>query len=527
MTGSGLTRGDETQMRERRSKTHRPLMSTLTLLTHAAGTLPSPRVANVLAEFAHGDAAALRELTAHLRPRQLQGEESLPSTLPFVPAMTEEVTLAGYTPAERRVLLRAALDLTGDASVILDAAAVDAGVLLLGPVQTCLSIENGRTVFQDGRLRSLLVSDATVPERLEAHADLARATRRMGLEAAALLHQQRGGLGEARTVAQGLVRAAGEQLRRGFTENAATLARGAIELTEPTTLASARSILGRAAFWNGALEEAKEHLDPVRDAALHDLIDAIRIGPSEDLPPTRRAQAVTRMLEQVAETDADQRTLALIGRIGDHWHAGEAEDADSLCARLFLSAHAGQDATGWRPGSERLTPLTLAQVRSMEVGLQIHAGDLTGAAHTLAYAIRTCPMEHAAAGVVPRYIALFAAKDIPFETDLSLHYDRLLRQRDSTPYEADGAVTGERSLAAIRTHRTHAPATHIWHTTDFSPRQRDVARLLLQGLTNREIGATLGISERTVEVHLHLVYRKAGVRTRAEYLSQAMRTGPR
>ena len=411
--------------------------------------------------------------------------------------------------------------------MVLDAAAVDAGVLLLGPVQEHLSVENGHTVFRDERLRSLSVREATGAERLAAHADLARATRRAGAEAAALLHQQRGGLGEARTVAQGLVRAAGEQLRRGFAENAVALARGAIELAEPGTLSAARSILGRAAFWNGAFDEAKDHLDPVRDAGLHELIDAIRARPPEGLPPTRRAQAATRMLEGAAEAAADQRALALIGRIGDHWYAGEAEEADSLCARLFLSAHAGHDATGWSPGGERLTPLVLAQVRSMEVGLQIHADDLSGASRTLAAAIRTLPMEYAAAGVVPRFIALFAKRNVLFDNRLAAHYDRLIRQPGSAPYEPEGAVTGERSVAAIRTRRARAAAHRDWPTTDLSPRQHDVARLLLQGLTNREIGESLGISERTVEVHLNLVYRKAGVRTRAEYLSQAVQTGAR
>jgi len=525
MTAPGLARGDEPRTSERRHRTRRPLTSTLSLLGDVSGTLPSPRVASLLAEFAQGGTTALRELAAHLRPRQLRGEESLPTLLPFVPAMADEVTLAGATPAERHVLLRAALDLTGDAAVVLDAAAVDAGVLLLGPLQERLSVENGRMVFLDERLRSLIVSEATAAERLAAHADLARATRRAGAEAAALLHQQRGGLGEARTIAQGLVRAAAKQLRRGFAANAVALARGAIELAEPGTLGAARSILGRAAFWNGAFDEAKEHLDPVRDAGLHERIEAIRARPPEDLPPTRRAQAVTRMLEEVADADADQRALALIGRIGDHWHAGEAEDADSLCARLFLSAHAGHDATGWRPGVERLTPLVLAQVHSMEVGLQIHADDLAGAARALADAIGTLPMEHAAAGVVARFIALFADRNVPFDTGLAGHYDRLIGQPESPPYEPDGAVTGERSLAAIRTRRAYATGTREWPATDFSPRQRDVARLLLQGLTNREIGESLGISERTVEVHLNLIYRKAGVRTRAEYLSRAMRTG--
>lgn len=40
-------------------------------------------------------------------------------------------------------------------------------------------------------------------------------------------------------------------------------------------------------------------------------------------------------------------------------------------------------------------------------------------------------------------------------------------------------------------------------TSSLTPRQQDVARLVGEGLTNRQIGARLGISERTVDQHVH------------------------
>ncbi|MEA2663928.1 MAG: hypothetical protein QOI11_872 [Candidatus Eremiobacteraeota bacterium] len=46
-------------------------------------------------------------------------------------------------------------------------------------------------------------------------------------------------------------------------------------------------------------------------------------------------------------------------------------------------------------------------------------------------------------------------------------------------------------------------------------RERDVAELAAQDLRNHEIAARLGISERTVEVHLSNAFRKLGVRSRA------------
>jgi DNA-binding NarL/FixJ family response regulator len=49
-----------------------------------------------------------------------------------------------------------------------------------------------------------------------------------------------------------------------------------------------------------------------------------------------------------------------------------------------------------------------------------------------------------------------------------------------------------------------------------TPRQREVASLLTRGLSNREIGANLRISERTVERHIHTIMRSLDARSRTE-----------
>lgn len=56
-----------------------------------------------------------------------------------------------------------------------------------------------------------------------------------------------------------------------------------------------------------------------------------------------------------------------------------------------------------------------------------------------------------------------------------------------------------------------------------TPREADVLRLLAQGLTNRQIAASLGISEHTVKFHVSAIYAKLRVSNRAE----AVRTGAR
>jgi DNA-binding NarL/FixJ family response regulator len=49
----------------------------------------------------------------------------------------------------------------------------------------------------------------------------------------------------------------------------------------------------------------------------------------------------------------------------------------------------------------------------------------------------------------------------------------------------------------------------------FTPRQEQILQLLARGFYYKEIGAELGISPFTVRAHLHTVYRKLEVKSRA------------
>jgi DNA-binding NarL/FixJ family response regulator len=76
---------------------------------------------------------------------------------------------------------------------------------------------------------------------------------------------------------------------------------------------------------------------------------------------------------------------------------------------------------------------------------------------------------------------------------------------------------GRAALQLTRNERRLKPALQI------TPRQQEILRLVSAGHTNREIGESLDISVRTVEVHRFNLMRRLDVRNVAQLLRQAMR----
>ena len=117
---------------------------------------------------------------------------------------------------------------------------------------------------------------------------------------------------------------------------------------------------------------------------------------------------------------------------------------------------------------------------------------------------------------------------LPFVAESRAHYARALlargRAEDATRASAQSERAREIARAlGLRTPRSGAEHGPAGDDALLSAREREVARLVADGLSNVEIAARLFISKRTVETHMDNIRHKLGFTTRAAIISWVMR----
>ena len=102
--------------------------------------------------------------------------------------------------------------------------------------------------------------------------------------------------------------------------------------------------------------------------------------------------------------------------------------------------------------------------------------------------------------------------------------------KDEVPQNIINAIRGvaqgeegwvSREVAAMLSQITYPDSEQ----EELTPREKEVLGLAVEGQTNREIAYNLDISEKTVEKHLHNVYRKLDVSSRVEAAVLAVEKG--
>jgi pimeloyl-ACP methyl ester carboxylesterase/DNA-binding CsgD family transcriptional regulator len=184
----------------------------------------------------------------------------------------------------------------------------------------------------------------------------------------------------------------------------------------------------------------------------------------------------------------------VVGLVAGHWGLG----ADVLTDIFAPESSAGTRAALSQYQREASSPETAAALLRLCYRIDVTASLARVAAPTLVVhrdQDRAAPVEQAR--VIADGIAGAALVVLPGRSHL--------------PYAGDAAAL----VGTIRKF-LGLPAVNGFTPPTLTPRQREVAELVAEGLTNREIGDRLGIDERSAEGHLERIRLRLGVRSRAQ-----------
>ncbi len=97
--------------------------------------------------------------------------------------------------------------------------------------------------------------------------------------------------------------------------------------------------------------------------------------------------------------------------------------------------------------------------------------------------------------------------------------------KDATPDEIFAAIRGAVQGKSVMSAPVASRLFQQLRNPDeiLTPREAELLSLLTEGLSNRELGQRLYISEATVKTHLAHIYAKLGVETRAAAIATAIR----
>jgi len=92
-------------------------------------------------------------------------------------------------------------------------------------------------------------------------------------------------------------------------------------------------------------------------------------------------------------------------------------------------------------------------------------------------------------------------------------------------YRGDAVLSPEVIARVMRQMQTGRPSATTEQVETLTARELEVLRLTARGLSNKEIGRRVGISDRTVQGHLASIYGKLGVAGRTEAVTEALKRG--
>lgn len=292
------------------------------------------------------------------------------------------------------------------------------------------------------------------------------------------------------------------------------------------------SALGRAVAGKEASEQSGQHTSFVYNLALESLVNA-QLG-----RPDRARETALLALDRVPETSGRPAELIAVGALG-HLELSLGNAAAAAAALGPTVALARREGFG-EPGAMRFV---IDQVEALiELGTPNEAHELLdwyeGRAHRLerASALAACArcrgLLAAAAGRLDDAVSAFdealsrhAQVELPLDRGRTLlalgaTQRRAKRRREARATLEEALGVFERIGAALWAERARAELRRISGRAatpgSLTPAEERVAALVAEGKTNREVGAALFLSGRTVEGHVGRIFAKLGVRHRGE-----------
>ncbi|MDT7764280.1 MAG: hypothetical protein QOC63_3700 [Mycobacterium sp.] len=343
----------------------------------------------------------------------------------------------------------------------------------------------GRALLYQGDLAAAAAQFAAVADRAEAaHDEYFRADSR-AMQGAVLAY--RGDAAAARAAADSAVEAAAE--RGGLLAGLAYWA-----------LAAAALAAGDAATARNAAEAAAQHMRAsTQTAAGGRLYKAQAALAGGDLVAARRwaDDAVSTMTGAFLSDALTARARVAIAQ-GEP-DGAERDAHDALAGAADVHAHL-------------FIPDILECLGTLaaDAGSHREAARLFGAAHTIRQRM----------GAVR-----FKIWDASYEVSVAALRDALGEQDFDAAWTEGAALSIEEAIAyAQRGRGQRKRPTSGW--ASLTPTERDVVRLVSEGLANNDIATRLFVSPRTVQTHLTHVYTKLGLTSRVQLAQEATRHTP-
>ncbi|MFB7844297.1 LuxR C-terminal-related transcriptional regulator [Microbacterium sp. NPDC056052] len=487
-------------------------------------TAVAPHVLGALVREGYTSPTDFVELASILTEEQLAGLSVLPDPIPATDSLLRrhQMLLAGIGQSGAHILLAAVLSVTDRVDVLLAASGSDPAVLLDPQMRRLISIKDGRFTLAAPGIGTVVHRMSSPAKRGPMHAALARAHQALHLRGPAQWHHALSGAEPH----SHLVGHAHHLLTTGLVVPAFHVGRLLADAPakDRTVRAEAELVAARAALAQGAYMDAasfflraSERGDTVVRAKAQEGIRAARNfldgpDPRQDYVDQIRSQISDLAVAAVTATDAV--VVEAVQRLSKNW-ASDPDEVDAIHAAMMMMATRSRPNGPWTASDVSLSPLIDGYAQGQNIGILLHAGAHAEAAIGLRAALTTLPMTHLAAGVTSHALRMLAETDPrlfeAFEPQL-----RRIRPRNIAHLQIADPVPGARSVQLSRI----APADTNLVVDALTRREGDVAGLVARGLNNRDIGAQLGVSDRTVEVHLTSIYRKLSVKSRAELIAR-------